>query len=119
MNVEFDIERNIAILRPEGTLTKSCFESAARIIDGYIDKGIGPEAIVIVTESFPGWENFGAILQHFTFIKEHHNVVRKIAFVTDIAIAKLFKKVASHFISAEIKAFSFDELTTAKQWAAN
>jgi hypothetical protein len=39
--------------------------------------------------------------------------------VTDIAIAKLFKKVASHFISAEIKAFPFDELTAAKQWAAS
>ena len=31
MNVEFDIERNIAILRPECTLTKSCFESAAMV----------------------------------------------------------------------------------------
>ena len=119
INVEFDIERNIAILRPEGVLTKADFESAARIVDGYIDKGTGPEAIVIVTESFPGWENFGAMLQHFTFIKEHHNAVRKIAFVTNIAIASLFKKVALHFISAEIKAFSFDDLTQAKQWAAS
>jgi hypothetical protein len=119
MHVEVDIEKNIAILRPEGALTKADFESAARIIDGYIDKGTGPEAIVIVTESFPGWENFGAMLQHFTFIKEHHNAVRKIAFVTNIAIAGLFEKVGSHFISAELKAFSFADLMPAKEWAAN
>jgi hypothetical protein len=106
-------------LRPEGTLTKSCFESAARIIDGYIDKGIGPEAIVIVTESFPGWENFGAMLEHFTFVREHHNAVRKVAFVTNIIIASLFEKVGSHFISAELKVFSFADLMPAKEWAAN
>ena len=119
MNVEFDIERNVAILRPEGTLTKADFEATTRIINGYIDKGIGPEAIVIVTESFPGWEDFGAMLQHFTFIKEHHNAVSKIAFVTNIAIAGLFEKVAAHFISAEIKAFPFENLIQAKQWAAS
>jgi hypothetical protein len=119
MHVEVDIEKNIAILRPEGALTKADFESAARIIDGYIDKGTGPEAIVIVTESFPGWEDFGAMLQHFTFIKEHHSVVRKIAFVTNIAIAGLFEKVASHFVSAEIKAFPFESLLQAKQWATS
>jgi hypothetical protein len=119
MNIEFDIERNVAILRPEGILTKADFESAARIVDGYIDQGSGPEAIIIVTESFPGWENFGAMLQHFTFIKEHHNVVRKIAFVTNIAIASVFEKVASHFIAAEIKAFPFTDLIDAKEWAAS
>ena len=61
MDVEFDLEKNIAILRPEGALTKADFESAARIIDGYVNKGIGPEALVLVTESFPGWEDFGAM----------------------------------------------------------
>ena len=74
---------------------------------------------MIVTESFPGWEDFGATLQHFTFIKEHHSVVRKIAFVTNIAIAGLFEKVASHFVSAEIKAFPFESLLQAKQWATS
>ena len=119
MDVEYDIDKNIAILRPEGTLRKADFVSAARIIDGYIAKGIGPEAIIIVTESFPGWENFGAVLGHFTFIKAHHNAVRKIAFVTNITIAALFENVAAHFIAADIKAFAFDELVQAKVWATS
>jgi hypothetical protein len=119
MNVAFDVEKNIAILRPEGVLTKADFESAARIIDGYINNGTGPEALVLVTESFPGWEDFGAMLEHFTFIKDHHNVVGKIAFVTNIAIASLFEKVASHFVAAQIKSFAFAELLEAKEWAAS
>jgi hypothetical protein len=119
MDVEFDLEKNIAILRPEGVLTKADFESAAKIIDGYVNKGIGPEALVLVTESFPGWEDFGAMLEHFTFIKDHHNVVGKIAFVTNIAIASLFEKVASHFVAAQIKSFAFAELLEAKEWAAS
>ncbi|MFT4997228.1 MAG: hypothetical protein ACJA0M_001502 [Chitinophagales bacterium] len=59
------------------------------------------------------------MLQHFTFIKEHHNAVSKIAFVTNIATAGLFERVASHFISAEIKAFPFESLIQTKQWATS
>ena len=106
----------IAILDPDGELTASDFKSAARIIDPYIEKTGRLNGIIIHVKSFPGWDSFSALMTHLTFVKDHHKKVACIAFATNSPIGGFAEHVASHFVNARIKAFSFDEMDAAKQW---
>lgn len=106
----------IAILDPDGELTASDFKSAARIIDPYIEKSGRLNGIIIHVRSFPGWDSFSALMTHLTFVKDHHKKVGHVAFVTDSPIGGFAEHVASHFVSAQIKRFSFNEMEAAKKW---
>jgi hypothetical protein len=60
LSVTIDEENVIAILEPEGPLTKNDFESAARVIDSYIEDTNKLIGLIIHTKSFPGWDSFAA-----------------------------------------------------------
>jgi len=106
----------IAILEPDGELTEADFISASKIIDPYIEKSGKSNGIIIYVKSFPGWDSFSALIKHLNFIKEHHKKVSHVAFATNSPIGGIAEHVASHFISAKIKSFSFNELEKAKTW---
>lgn len=106
----------IVILEPGGELTASDFKSAARIIDPYIEKAGRLNGIIIHVRSFPGWDSFSALMTHLTFVKNHHKKVGHVAFVTDSPIGGFAEHVASHFVSAQVKRFSFNAMEAAKQW---
>jgi hypothetical protein len=118
LNISLDKKRGIAVLEPVETLSKEDFEKAAGIIDPYIKETGKLHGIVIHVESFPGWDSFAALIKHFKFIKNHHQKVARVAFVTDSPIGGFAEHVASHFVNAEIKHFSFGRLPDAKEWAS-
>ena len=119
LNVELDKVAGIATLRPDGALSENDFESAYRIIDPYIEKSGKLRGLIISTKTFPGWESFGSIIKHFKFVKEHHKKVSHVALVTDSVLGDFAEKIAGHFVSAEIKHFAFDELSSAQSWILN
>ncbi len=119
LNVELDKVAGIATLRPDGALSENDFESAYRIIDPYIEKSGKLRGLIISTKTFPGWESFGSIIKHFKFVKEHHKKVSHVALVTDSVLGDFAEKIAEHFVSAEIKHFAFDELSSAQSWILN
>jgi len=106
----------IAILEPDGALSKEDFISAAEIIDPYIEKSGKLNGVIIHVKSFPGWDSFSALITHLKFIGEHHKKVSHVAFVTDSPIGGFSEHVASHFVKAQIKNFSYDELENARMW---
>jgi hypothetical protein len=53
---------------------------------------------------------------HFRFVRDHHRHIKRIALVTDIALAEVAERLAAHFVSAEIKRFPAGELDAAKRW---
>ena len=116
LNVNLDEINGIAILQPDGALSEDDFKSAAKSIDVYIEKTGKLNGIIIYVESFPGWDSFAGFIAHLKFVKEHHKKVSHVAFVTDSPLGSLAEHVASHFVSAEIKSFSFTELDDAKRW---
>ncbi|HKK16763.1 MAG TPA: STAS/SEC14 domain-containing protein [Gammaproteobacteria bacterium] len=118
LSVEIDEANGIAILEPGGPLSKSDFELAAKTIDPYIEKHGKLHGLVIHVESFPGWDSFAALSSHLRFVKEHHKKIARVAFSTDSMIGTLAEKLASHFVNAEIKLFSFRELELARKWVA-
>ena len=116
LSVVIDEENLIAVLEPEGSLSKNDFESAANIIDPYIEDNNQLIGLIIHTKSFPGWDSFAALISHLRFVREHHKKISRVAFSTDSVIGKFAESVARHFINAEIKNFSHQELRKAKSW---
>lgn len=116
LSVTIDEENYIAILEPDGPLTKGDFESATRIIDPYIEDNGQLNGLIIHTEYFPGWKSFAALSSHLKFVREHHKKVTHVALSTDSVVGNFAEAIASHFVNAEIKLFSYQELEQAKDW---
>ena len=116
LHVTLNEKESLAILEPQGALSKEDFVRAAEVIDPFIAKGGTLQGIIIYVQDFPGWDSFKALLKHFEFIKEHHKKVAHVAFVTDSFIGEVAEHIGSHFVNAEVKNFSFDALNEAKQW---
>ncbi len=116
LSVEINEVSGLAILEPDGPLTKGDFESAAKVIDPYIENTDQFNGIIIHTESFPGWDSFAALASHLRFVKEHHKKISRVAISTNSVIGNFSEGVASHFVNAEIKLFSYQELEQAIDW---
>jgi len=116
LKVNLSEVEGIAILEPDGELSESDFKNAAETIDPYIEKVGKLNGLIIHVRSFPGWDSFASFITHMQFVKQHHKKVSSIAFVTDSPIGSIAENIASHFVNAEIKNFSFDELENAKKW---
>lgn len=116
LSAKIDEINGIAILEPDGPLSKNDFQLAGTIIDPFIEKAGRLNGLIIHTKSFPGWDSFAALFSHFTFVKDHHKKVSCVAFVTDSALSNLAETVGSHFVNAKIKAFPFQEFEKAKSW---
>lgn len=116
LKVNLSEVEGIAVLEPDGELSESDFKNAAETIDPYIEKVGKLNGLIIHVRSFPGWDSFASFITHMQFVKQHHKKVSRIAFVTDSPIGSIAENIASHFVNAEIKNFSFDELENAKKW---
>ena len=116
LSVNLSKTNGIVILEPDGKLSEADFQSATEIIDPYIEKTGDLNGLIIHTRSFPGWDSISAMMKHLKFVKDHHKNIRFVALVTDSTLAGFGEHISSHFISAEIKGFPFNELSKAQQW---
>ena len=109
----------IALLEPNGELTEDDFKSAAKLLDPYIEQEGGLNGLIIHTPEFPGWDSFAAMVTHLKFVRDHHKKIKRLAIVTDSPLGEFAEHIASHFVSAEIKHFAYDEMDQAKDWLTN
>ena len=116
LKVELNEATGIAILKPDGALSEKDFIYASCVIDPYIEKAGKLNGLIISTRKFPGWESFGSLIKHFKFVKEHHKKLSHVAIVTDSVLGDFAEIIVTHFVSAEIKHFAFDELSKAQSW---
>jgi hypothetical protein len=66
-------------------LSADDFREIARVLDPYIREKGKLTGLLIQAKSFPGWESFGALLQHMKFVHDHHRKIDRVAAVTDSA----------------------------------
>jgi hypothetical protein len=109
-------DRGILILKPEGALRAEDFTALAGIVDPYIELHGELKGLVIDAPSFPGWENFAALLSHLRFVRDHHRQIRRIAVVSDNTLLATAPKIASHFVSAQVRAFDANARAAALAW---
>jgi hypothetical protein len=106
----------ILILRPHGPLQATDFESVAKSVDPYIERKGGLRGIMLEAAAFPGWENFGALMSHLRFVRDHHRLVGKVAAVSDSATLSVAPHIAKHFVKAEVRHFKEAEREAALGW---
>jgi hypothetical protein len=116
IDYDLDAAHSILYVRPKSALAEGDFLTLARAVDPHIEATGGLAGLIIETPTFPGWEGLGALVAHFRFVRDHHKHVRKVALVTDSALGNVAERLASHFVSAEIRHFPSGEMEAAKQW---
>ncbi len=116
INITFDKEAPIVTFEPEGELHESDFEILPKILDPFIKIHKTLDGFVVLAKTFPPYDEFEACLAHMKFIKNQHKKVKRIALVTDSDVGDWEARLASHFVSAEIRRFAYDNYDEAKAW---
>jgi hypothetical protein len=109
-------DEGLLIVTPEERLEAEDFENLAREIDPYLEKKGQLRGLMIYTESFPGWDDFAALIAHLKFVNDHHRQIEKVAAVTDSDFLSIAPHIVDHFVQAEIRRFPYRDKATALAW---
>ncbi|MFQ5936136.1 MAG: STAS/SEC14 domain-containing protein [Acidiferrobacterales bacterium] len=109
-------DKGILIVTPGGRLESDDFKKLAEEIDPYIKERGRLNGLMIHVKSFPGWDNFGAMISHFKFVRDHHQQITKVAAVTDSKFLSIMPRVVDHFVNAEVKHFDHRHKQAALKW---
>ena len=88
----------------------------AATVDPYITERGQLDGLLIEAPSFPGWDSFGALVEHLRFVRDHHRNIERVAAVTDSGFLKVMPRIAEHFAHPEIKVFDSAEKARALDW---
>lgn len=116
--IHFELLRDqgILILEPRAALTSADFAALAASVDPWIEEHGDLRGLVIEAPSFPGWDDFAALVSHMKFVRDHHQRVRRVAVVSDSAVLTAVPKIAAHFVSAEVRTFEAGRRAEALAW---
>jgi hypothetical protein len=109
-------DEGILVVTPSGPLKAEDFALLARSADRYIEEHGRLRGLMIYTDSFPGWSDFGALISHLRFVRDHHRSIARVAAVTDNGFLAVAQAVAAHFAGAEILHFDYDDKEAALAW---
>ncbi len=116
---DLDAENSILHVQPESAIARDDFVKIAAAVDPHIDATGDLAGLVVEAAKFPGWDSFGALVNHLRFVRDHHKHVKKIAVVTDSHLGDVAERLASHFVSAQIRQFPAGQAEAARQWILN
>jgi hypothetical protein len=119
--IEYDLDSEHSILhvQPKSPLEQNDFVKIAKAVDPYIEATGGLAGLIIEAPAFPGWDSFGAMVNHFRFVRDHHKRIKRIAVVTDSHLGDVAEHLTSHFVSAEIRHFPAGQIEAARQWISS
>jgi hypothetical protein len=109
-------DEGILIVSPEGPLTSADFAAVAGHVDPYIEENGTLTGLVIQARSFPGWDDFGALVSHLKFIRDHHKKIQKVAALTDAHFLSILPRIVDHFVGAEVRHFPYSDEEAAFTW---
>ena len=107
--IRFELLRDAGVLvvEPKSALSAEDFREISRSIDPYIREKGKLTGLLIEAASFPGWDSFGALIEHLKFVHDHHRNIDRVAVVTDAAF------LIAH---PEIRVFASGERVKALEW---
>lgn len=109
-------DESILIIAPEGPLAREDFTALAAEIDPAIERSGRLQGLMIEAQTFPGWEDFGALLTHLRFVRDHHRLIQRVAVVSDSPLLAFLPRLASHFVAAQVRHFPHADLEGALGW---
>jgi hypothetical protein len=113
---ELHEDDGILIVSPEAPLAAADFKSLAQEVDPYIERKGKLAGLLIEAATVPGWQDFGALLSHLKFVRDHHRKIRRIAVVSDSKVLTVAPHIMEHFVAAQVKHFSQGERQAALDW---
>ncbi len=116
LEVKIDSPSGIIVVEPKGPLESNDFENMSIIVDSYLKKKGKLHGIMIRAAEFPGWNSFGALVEHIRFVHDHHRQIEKVALITDSPIGKLAPILSKHFVNAEVRHFNSSAFDEANCW---
>ncbi len=111
-----DAANSILVVRPKSVIEKDDFTELTKAVDAHTAATGDLAGVIIDAPTFPGWHSFGAMVNHFHFVRDHHERVKKVALVTDSHIGDVAEHLASHFVSASVRHFSGGQFAQAQEW---
>jgi hypothetical protein len=105
LRVELLRDKGILVVQPAAPLQAEDFRSLAATVDPYITERGQLTGLLIEAPSFPGWDSFGALVEHLRFVRAHHRSRKRVAAVTDSGSPKEMPKIAEQFARWEIRVF--------------
>jgi hypothetical protein len=106
----------LLLVEPDGPLEKSDFQTLTSHVDAYLENNGVLHGVLIRAPKFAGWKDFGALVAHLRFVKQHHQKIEKIAVVADGSVAIVMPHIAQHFVDAHIKHFEPAQENAAWEW---
>jgi hypothetical protein len=116
IDIEFS-KTNIVTLTPRGALSANDFSRLKAVIDQHINETDTIPNIVIHVGKLPHWDSFDALSKHILFVRNHHQLVRKVAIVGDGFAVSTLPFLMDHFVAAKIRHFSEARMVEARDWA--
>jgi SpoIIAA-like len=114
LKVQFDGE--VLGVRPEGPITREDVAALTRTADEHLAGHPKIAGVMVETRTFPGFASVDAFADYARFIADHHARVRRIALVTDSALAPVAEFMANHVVGVEMRHYPFAESATALAW---
>jgi len=109
-------DAGVLVVEPREALSADDFQAIARTIDPWIAEHGKLTGLLIDAPSFPGWDSFGALIQHLKFVRDHHRRIDRVAAVTDNAFLQIAPRIAAHLAHPEIRVFAGDDRAQALAW---
>lgn len=109
-------DEGILVICPLGALRPADFDQIRTLAGPYIEEHGELSGVLIDAESFPGWEDFSAMLSHLRFVEDFQHKVRRVAAVTDNGFLAILPKVADWFVAAEVRHFAYQDRDQALAW---
>jgi 6-phosphogluconolactonase len=118
--IQYEIlpDSGVVIVTPISPLEKADFDKLAQAVDPLIESQGRLNGLMIFAKDFPGWKDFGGLVSHLKFVKNHHRHIEKVAAVTDSGFLSILPLVASHFVGAEVRHFDYRDKKKALVWLA-
>src|SRR6478736_1584178 len=116
--IKFELlkDSGVLIVQPQAALSADDFRAMARTVDPFIEEHGKLTGLLIEAPSFPGWDSFGALIEHMKFVRDHHRNIDRVAAVTDSEFLKIAPRIAEHFAHPEIRVFPSAERAQALAW---
>ncbi|MGF1453182.1 MAG: STAS/SEC14 domain-containing protein [Opitutales bacterium] len=116
LDISFHPDRRIFEVRCSDKLEQKDFEELRKRIDPLLQKGEPFAGILIDGPSFPGWKDLKSLSEHIRFVRDHHKVIPKIAFVMEGAWADTVPTLANDFVETEVRRFDPEDREEAERW---
>jgi hypothetical protein len=110
-------DSGVLVVELAGKLRSRDFEALAITIDTWSEEHGDIAGVVVHAREFPRWADLAAVRSHVRFVRARHRHVARIAVSTDSRIGRLAPTIARRMLAPRIRAFAYDELSAAIDWA--